>query len=120
MQLHVRTLEQGLALDELVEMKTSIECEVQRESGGDQSPPTAGAARRASVPPSSELSDQGVAARKEGGIPAEARKYGSDGSIIVGTLAVRSGRGILSRTAWPCALRDSSSCSKSRRTQMWE
>ena len=44
-------------------MKTSIELEAQGESGGDQSPPTAGAAGRAAVPPSSELSDgEGVAA----------------------------------------------------------
>ena len=39
-----RILEEGLALDELVEMKTSIEGEAQGESGGHQSPPTAGAA----------------------------------------------------------------------------
>ena len=32
-----------------------------------------------------------------------------DGSVIVGTLAVCSGRGSLSRTAWLCALHDSSS-----------
>ena len=40
----------------------------------------------------------------------------------MGTLAMRSGGGILSRTAWPCALRDSSSSSscKSRGKQMWE
>ena len=37
----------------------------------------------------------------------------------MGTLAVRSGWGILSRAAWPCALHDSSSCStRSRRTHM--
>ena len=73
-------LEQGLLLDELVEMKTSIEREAQGESDGDQSPPTAGAAEKAAVPPSSssELSDgEGVAARREGGIPAEAGKYSS-------------------------------------------
>ena len=58
-------MEQGLGLDELLEMKTSFEREAQEESGGDQSPPTAGAARRAPVPPSSELSDgEGVAARR--------------------------------------------------------
>ena len=55
-------------------MKTSIiQGEAQGESGGHQSPPTAGAAWRAAVPPSSELSDgEGVAARREGGIPAKA------------------------------------------------
>ena len=55
-------------------MKTSIiQGEVQGEPGGHQSPPTAGASWRAAVPPSSELSDgEGVAARTEGGIPAEA------------------------------------------------
>ena len=71
-------MEQGLALDELVEMKTSIEHEAEGESGGDQSPPTAGAAGRAFVPPSSELSDgDGVDARREGSIPAEAGRYRS-------------------------------------------
>ena len=39
-----RILEQGLALDELVEMKTSTERGAQGESGGDQSPPAEGAA----------------------------------------------------------------------------
>ena len=73
-----RILEQGLAFDELVEMKTSIERGAKGESGGAQSPPTEGAAGRATVPPSSEFSDdQGVAARREGGIPAEAGKYSS-------------------------------------------
>ena len=68
-------MEQGLALEELVEMKTSI---LARESGGGQSPPTEGAAGGAAVPPSSELSDgEGVAARREGGIPAEARRHSS-------------------------------------------
>ena len=69
-------LERGLALDELVEDRP--EGEAQGESGGHQSPPTAGAAWRAAVPPSSELSDgEGVAARREGGIPAKAGKYSS-------------------------------------------
>ena len=73
-----RILEQGLTLDELVEMKTSIEHEAQGESGGDQSPPIAGTEGRAAVPPSSELSNgEGVAARKEGGIPVEVGKYSS-------------------------------------------
>ena len=49
-----RILEQGLALDELVEMKTSIEHGAQGAFGGDQSPPTNRAAGRAVVPPSSE------------------------------------------------------------------
>ena len=63
----------------LVEMKTSIiQGKVQGESGGHQSPPTAGAAWRGAVPPSTELSDGGgVAARREGNIPAEAGKYSS-------------------------------------------
>ena len=83
-------------------MKTSIiQGEAQGESGGHQSPPAAGAVWRAAVPPSSELSDgEGVAARREGGIPAEAGKYTSSSSpaigikSIVGTLAVRSEWGI--------------------------
>ena len=71
-------MEQGLALIELVEIKTTIEREAQGASGGDQSPPTAGAAGRAAVPPSSDLSDgEGVAARRDG-IPAEAGKYSSN------------------------------------------
>ena len=64
-------LEQGLALEELVEMKTSIERGAQGESGGDQSPPTEGAEGRAAVPPSSELFG------REGGISAEAGNYSS-------------------------------------------
>ena len=67
-------LEEGHVLDELVEIKTSIEREAQGESGGDQSSPTAGAAGK--VLPSLELSDgEGVAARKESSIPAEDGKY---------------------------------------------
>ena len=45
-------MEQGLAIDEQVGIKTSLKREVQRESGEDQSPPTAGAAERAAVPSS--------------------------------------------------------------------
>ena len=45
-----KILEQGLALHELVGMETSFEREVQGESGGDQSPPTADAAWRDAVP----------------------------------------------------------------------
>ena len=67
-------LEEGHVLDELVEIKTSIEREAQGESDGDQSPPTAGAAVRAAVPPSSEPSDgEGVSVRRESDVPAEAR-----------------------------------------------
>ena len=60
-------------------MKTGIiQGEAQGESGGHQSPPTAGEAWRAAVLPSSELSDrEGVATRREGGIPAEDDKYSS-------------------------------------------
>ena len=59
-------------------METSIEHGAQGESGEDESPPTEGAAGRADVPPSSELSDgEGAAARREGDIPAEAEKYSS-------------------------------------------
>ena len=49
-------------------MKTSIiQGEALGESGGH--PPTVGAAWRAAVPPSSELSDdEGVAARREGSV----------------------------------------------------
>ena len=94
-------MEQGLVLDELVEMKASIERGAQGESGGDQSPLTEGATGRAAVSPSSEISDgEGVAARREGGIPrweVQQQLKPRDGSIIVGTLTVRSGRGILSR-----------------------
>ena len=43
-------MEQGLDVNVLVEMKTSNEREAQGGSGGDQSPPTAGAAGRAAVP----------------------------------------------------------------------
>ena len=78
-------MEQGLALIELVEIKTTIEREAQGASGGDQSPPTAGAAGRAAVPSSSELSDgEGVAARRGGDIPAEARKYSNSQSPTTG------------------------------------
>ena len=80
-----RMPEQGIVLDELVEMKTSIEREAQGEFSGDQSPPTAGAAGRAALPPSSGLSDgEGVAPRREGGIPAEAGKYSSCSSQAMG------------------------------------
>ena len=69
-------MEQGLALDELIEMKTIIERETQGEPDGDQLKPTDGAARTAAVLPSSELSDgEGVVARREGGIPAQISKY---------------------------------------------
>ena len=48
----------------------------QGESGEEQTPPTEGAAGRAAVPTSSELSDgAGVAVRRKGGIAAEAGKY---------------------------------------------
>ena len=58
--------------------RQAFERGAQGESGGEQSPPTKGATGRAAVPPSSELSDgEGVAARREGGIPAEAGKYSS-------------------------------------------
>ena len=43
-------LEQGLALDELLGMKVSLERGVQTESGGKQSLPTAGAAERDAAP----------------------------------------------------------------------
>ena len=88
-------------------MKTNIiEGGAQGQSGGHQSPPIAGAAWRTDVSPSSELSDgRGVAARREGNILAEAGKVQPQlkprdrSAIIVGTLAVRSGWGVLSRTA---------------------
>ena len=47
-------LEQGLALDELVRMKTR---KGQGESGGKRPQPPVGAAGRDDVPPSSEFSD---------------------------------------------------------------
>ena len=89
-------MKQGLALEELVEMKTSIRREAQGESGWQQSPTTAGATWTADLQPSSELSDGGgVAARREGVIPEEADKYTRslkprDESPIVGALSVRS------------------------------
>ena len=76
--LWARILEQGLALEELFEMNTSMRARGARVSGGELSPPTEGAAGRAAVPPSSDFSDgEGVAARREGGIPVEAGKYSS-------------------------------------------
>ena len=79
----------------------------------------------------SDLSDgRGVAARREGNIPAAAGKYSSSSSPAIGiqsvvvTLAMRSGWGVLSRMAWLFALRDSSSTfnsscgTRSRRKQM--
>ena len=78
MQLHGRGYwSRAFPSNDLVEMKTSTERGAQGESGGDQSPPTEGAAGRDAVPPSSELYDEDVAARREGGIPAEAGKYSS-------------------------------------------
>lgn len=70
-------LEQGLALDELPGMKTSLELEAQEESGGEQLQPTVGAAGTDAVLPiSSEISDgEGVAARREGDVPAETGKH---------------------------------------------
>ena len=57
----------------MVGMKTSLKRDAQGESNGDQSPSTAGAAGRAAAPPSPELSDgEGVAASREGAVPAEA------------------------------------------------
>ena len=44
------TLKQGLPLDELDEMKTRLEREAKGESGGEQSPPTAGTAEGNAVP----------------------------------------------------------------------
>ena len=100
-----RILEQGLALDELVEMKTSMEVEAQGESGGHQSPSNAGAAWRGAVPHHRRNSPMVEAWLNAGRV------------IFLGKLGG-------SRTAWPCALRDgngsisSSSCStRSRRKQ---
>ena len=78
-------MEQRLALNELVEMKTSIERGAQGESGGDQSPPTTDAAGRAAVP-TLDFSDgkEGVPARREGSIPAEAGKCISNYSPAMG------------------------------------
>ena len=46
------------------------------EFGGGLPQPTAGVAGRNAMPPSSELSNgEGVAARREGDVPAEAGKY---------------------------------------------
>ena len=65
-------MEQGLALDEVLRLKTSLEREAQGESGGEHPQPTAGAAGTAAMPPSLEFSDdEGVAARREGNAPAE-------------------------------------------------
>ena len=70
-------------------MKTSTERGAQEESGGDQSPLTEGAAGRAAVPPSSEVSDgEGVAARREGGISAEDGKDSSSSSPAMRVLSL--------------------------------
>ena len=66
-------------------MKTGLEREVHGKPGEDQSPPPAGAAERVAVPPSLKLSDvEGVAARREGDIPAEAGKYSRSQSPTTG------------------------------------
>ena len=71
-------MEQGLALGDLVETKTSIERGAQGEPLGDRSATTEGAAGTAAVSPSSDHSDgEGLAASREGGIPAEAGEYRS-------------------------------------------
>lgn len=60
----------------LVEMKTSTEHREEGDSGVDQSSSTEGAAGKAVVPPSSELSDgEDVAEHRGGGIPAEGGKH---------------------------------------------
>ena len=64
--------EQGLALKELLGMKTSHEREAQGESGGQQSQPTVGAARRDAVPPSSEFSNDDGGSRERERVPAKA------------------------------------------------
>ena len=63
----------------MIWLKTRPEGEAQGESGGHQSPPTAGARMEGCcTTPSSELFDGGgVAARREGDIPGEAGKYSS-------------------------------------------
>ena len=73
-----RILEQRLALDEPVEIKTRIEGDAQGESGGHQSPPTTGAAWRGAVP-HHRRSSPTVEAWVHAGrvIPAEAGKYSS-------------------------------------------
>ena len=139
-----RILEQGLALDELVEMKTSIEGEAQGESGGHQSPPTAGAAWRGAVPHHRRNSPMVEAWLHTGRVIFLGKLGGSRTAWSCALRDSRSGywegvarRGRVhsvtaaadggSRTAWPCALRDSSSrinssscsCSTgSRRKQM--
>ena len=87
--------------------KIRPEREAQGESGGHQTPPTGRCSMEGCyATPSSEISDGGgVAARREGSIPVEAGKVQPQlkprdrSAIIVGTLAVRSGWGVLSRTA---------------------
>ena len=86
-------LEQGLALDELVGTKNSIEREAQGESGGEQSPPAAGAAGRDAVPYRRRKSPMECAsARMEGDIPAEVRKYSSSQSPATGECYLAQGR----------------------------
>ena len=69
-------MEQGLALEELVEIDASIRARGTKGVRWEQWPPTEGAAGRADVPPSSERFDgEGIVARREGGIPGEAGKY---------------------------------------------
>ena len=77
-------LEKGLALDGLLGMKTSLEREGQEGPGGERPQPTARAAGRAAVPSPSELSDgEGVAAFREGDVPAEPGKCSSSQSPTV-------------------------------------
>ena len=72
------TLEHGLALGELLEMKISLEREARGESGEEQPQPTAGSASRPAVPPSAELSDgKGVAPRRKSDSCVEAGKCSS-------------------------------------------
>ena len=57
-------------------LRLAVERGAQVELGGEQSPPAEGAAGRAAVLPSSELSDgECVATCREGGITVEAGKY---------------------------------------------
>ena len=85
-------MERGFALDELAGMKTGREREAQGESGGEQSPPTVGAAGSNAVPPSSHPFDgDGVAPRRENDVSPEAGKYGSSQSPATGEYSLGQG-----------------------------
>ena len=75
-------MEQGLALDELLGMQTNLEREAQEGSGGEQSPPTSGAAERDAVS-HNRRNPPMVKAWLRGGRMMLLRKLGSATAAIV-------------------------------------